>query len=188
MWQDAEGSPWDVLKAMESYNTIVGAVLAVVHPRLYAVQMDVMVRLSEYCVEFKTDPALLRLLEMWPSPFNTVTMTTNRETPLHRHTTGGVLMPEIFGTFGGHPHCRLEVPLLSGRFEYSTGTCFIMPPMLLEHGISRTSRAERISLVSGFRPRLGRATLGHAYEEVDLPMLEDLEALQNAEEQEGTGK
>lgn len=177
MWQDRDGAIWDVLKAMQDYNTVVGAVLAVVHPRLYAAQMEVMVRLAEHCVEFRRDTTLLEVLELWPSPFNTVTMTTNRETPLHRHTVGGVMIPEVFGTFGGHPNCRLEVPLLSGRFEYSAGTCFIMPAMLLEHGVSRPARAERICLVSGFRPRLGAATLDKTYEEVELPTLEDLENL-----------
>lgn len=152
---------------------LIGVLLALAHPELYRMQMDVMRELHDGKLQVDNREHMQRLFEHWSTPFTAFALTANRETEYHRNTQGGQSLMDIFAVFGRYSGGRLEVPLLGSRFVYNPGTAFILPAHLFEHGASRTI-GERISLSSFFRPNVGRAVLPRRYEEVAPPTLETL--------------
>ncbi|KAJ2911642.1 hypothetical protein MD484_g8772, partial [Candolleomyces efflorescens] len=165
-----QGGP-DLLCELMEINALIGALLSIIHPTLYNLQMDVLERLAGGQVEVNDPEVMMDLFETWSTPFNGLAVITNRETPYHRDTKGGQRTFDILTTFGTYTGGRLHVPLLSAHFIYGPGTGIILPGFVFEHGASRTD-GERICLASYIRPNVGEAVFG-AYDEPRLPTMKD---------------
>jgi hypothetical protein len=153
-------------------NALVGALLSLVHPELFKLQMDMLDRLASGQVEVNDKEIMKDLFPDWSTPFNGLAVLTNRETPSHRDIKGGRRTFDILTTFGDYTGGRLHVPLLSANFIYGPGTGFIMPGYVFEHSASRTE-GERVCVASYVRPNVGAAVFG-AYDEPPLPTMKDL--------------
>jgi hypothetical protein len=166
-----QGGP-QLLGELREVNALIGALLSLVHPELFKLQMDMLDRLASGQVDVNDTDVMTDLFESWTTPFNGLAVITNRETPYHRDTKGGQQTFDILATFGNYTGGRLHVPLLSANFVYGPGTGFILPGYVLEHGATRTE-GERICLASYIRPNVGEAVFG-AYDEPRLATLKDL--------------
>ncbi|KAJ3537963.1 hypothetical protein NMY22_g5369 [Coprinellus aureogranulatus] len=153
-------------------NALLGVILALAHPRLYDLQMEVLAALHHGKVEVENRERLDILLEHWSSPFTAFALIANRETPFHHDTNGGKMLLDLLATFGRYSKGRLDVPLMGSRFMYNPCTAILLPGYLFEHGACRTD-GERICLASFFRPNVGYGTLPH-YREIPPPSIDTL--------------
>ncbi|KAJ3526410.1 hypothetical protein NMY22_g10176 [Coprinellus aureogranulatus] len=153
-------------------NALIGALLAIVHPELFEMQVDVMARLKNGEIAVKHDDAMAKVLEYWSSPFTGFALISNRETPFHRDTLGGRLLYDVVATFGRYRGGRFAVPLFGSRFAYGPGTVFVLPGFLFEHGASRVT-GDRVCFANFFKPNVGYA-LSTRYREVAPPTIAHL--------------
>ncbi|KAJ3536045.1 hypothetical protein NMY22_g6207 [Coprinellus aureogranulatus] len=153
-------------------NAIIGAVLAIVHPELFDMQVDVLARLNNGEITVKHEETMEKVLQYWSSPFTGFALISNRETPFHRDTQGGKLLYDLVATFGRYRRGRFAVPLFGSRFAYGPGTVFILPRFLFEHGASSVM-GDRVCFANFFKPKVGYA-LNPQYREVPPPTIASL--------------
>lgn len=161
------------LESETDTNALIGVLLSLVHPDLYAMQMEVLKELRGGKLEVNNGAHMHTLFNHWSTPFTAFALIVNRETQCHRDTQGGQTLLDVLATFGRYSSGRLNVPLLGSRFVYNPGTSFVLPGHLLEHGASR-AHGERVCLASFFRPNVGCGVLRDAYREVGPPEVGDL--------------
>ncbi|KAJ3533264.1 hypothetical protein NMY22_g7403 [Coprinellus aureogranulatus] len=164
-----EGGALEFLADEVDTNAIIGALLAIVHPELFEVQVDILGRLNNGEMTVKHQETMTKVLQHWSSPFTGFALISNRETPFHRDTQGGKLLYDVVATFGRYRRGRFAVPLFGSRFAYGPGTVFILPGFLFEHGASRVT-GDRVCFANFFKPKVGYA-LNPDYREIPPPTL-----------------
>ncbi|KAJ3542488.1 hypothetical protein NMY22_g3493 [Coprinellus aureogranulatus] len=155
-------------------NALLGALLAIVHPDLYEMQVRVLERLNNgrLRTKVKHGDTMHAALEHWSSPFTGLAVISNRETPFHRDTRGGKLLYDLVATFGAYRGGRFEVPLFGNRYLYNPGTAFILPGYLLEHGASKVT-GDRVCIANFFKPNVGHGAFTQ-YKEIPPPTIDIL--------------
>lgn len=153
---------------------LLGALLAIVHPALFDMQVEVMERLNAgtHKVKVKHQAFMHQALQEWASPFTGVAVISNRETPFHRDMKGGKMLYDLVATFGSYEGGRFEVPLMGRRFVYDPGTVFILPGFAFEHGAAPVD-GDRVCLAHFFKPNVGYGVYDK-YQEIPPPTAEYL--------------
>jgi len=81
------GGCWAV--EMQESSTLIGSILRVVHPELYAQGVEAVTVLSGEGARYvDNEDQLLWALKVWTSPFSALSVITNQSTPAHHDTKG----------------------------------------------------------------------------------------------------
>ena len=110
------------------------ALLAIVHPELYAARRWVMQTLRE-------EDKVLDLhkgLEHWHSVFTAITLITNRESLLHRDPKTNIRWYDLMLTVGDYNKAILELSTFGLRLLYNPGSICFISGKLVRHGVSLT--------------------------------------------------
>lgn len=159
------------LADMRETNAILGALLALVHPKLFEEQFRVHLKTYQDRERLTLQPDHVgRLFCHWSSPFTAFALISNRRTRLHRDVKGGRSLLDLVSVFGEYSGGRFEIPLLNARFVYNPGTAVMFPGYMMEHGASEVA-GERICIANYFRPNVGYGILPESYQEVPLATL-----------------
>jgi hypothetical protein len=120
----------DWLDSLSESNSILTAILAVIHPSLYDAGRETFDRLRKA-------PGIERqdVLSRWTSVFNGVSVLSNRRTPAHRDGNSAHHWYDMLVTLGSYTNCNLELPGAGVSLEYGPGTVVGFAGMTLEHGV-----------------------------------------------------
>lgn len=149
-WPDAPTIQY--LQNDQESLSLLGAVLALIHPQLAAIGLSVLRGFHQNLIRTNTkDLGPVRLL--YPSPCTAFSIISNRETVLHRDGKGYSPYYDIITTLGHYTDGRLEVPGIGLRFQYNPGTIVGMCGKVLAHGVGEVN-GERFCLVQYFHRRV----------------------------------
>jgi Oxygenase domain of the 2OGFeDO superfamily len=123
------------MELMSESLSIIGAILAVVHPTLFEAGLDALAELHSGPIDVGQPDLLRKVLEIWGSPFTAVSVIVNRETELHRDTSSPVHSYNILYTGGGYSEGRFEVHGLGLRCRYNPGTVIATLAAVFPHGV-----------------------------------------------------
>jgi hypothetical protein len=121
----------DWLEAISESNSILSAILAVIHPQLYDAGWQTTKRLK---ATPEIDPQGV-VLSRWASVFSGVAVISNRSTPPHRDGNSRCHWYDILATLGSYRNCQLELPGLGISLEYGPGTVVGILGNVLEHAV-----------------------------------------------------
>jgi hypothetical protein len=118
----------DWLDAASESNSILSAILAVIHPTLYDAG-----RQTVKCLRNTPEIDPQDVLSRWASVFSGVAVISNQSTPLHRDGSLRYQWYDILVTLGRYRNCNLELPGLGISLEYGPGTVVGISGQVLEH-------------------------------------------------------
>jgi hypothetical protein len=118
------------LDRLSESNSILSAILAVIHPTLYDAGRETFNRL-------KKAPGIRRqdVISRWTSVFSGIAVISNRTTPTHRDSNSAHHWYDLLVTLGSYKNCTLELPGLGVSLEYGPGTVVGLSGMALDHGV-----------------------------------------------------
>lgn len=121
----------DWLDLLSESNSILCAILAVIHPGLYGAGRETLNRLRKA-------PGIERqdVLSRWTSVFNGVCLICNRDTPAHRDGNSAPHWYDLLVTLGEYNNCSLELPGVGISLKYDPGTVVGLSGMALEHKVA----------------------------------------------------
>ena len=125
-----EGLKW--LDAISQSNSILSAILAVIHPELHGTGQKTSNQLREHSEI--VDPQ--DMLSQWTSAFNGVSVNFNCLTPAHQDGKSRRQWYDLLVTLGCYQNCNLELPGLGISLEYGPGTVVGLMGSTLEHQVS----------------------------------------------------
>ena len=120
----------DWLDTISESNTILSAILAVIHPHLYDAGWQTTKHLRGTA---EIDPQ--DLLSRLASVFSGVSVISNRTTPPHRDLNSRAHWYDLLATLGSYQDCNLELPGLGISLEYGPGTVVGILGNVLEHEV-----------------------------------------------------
>lgn len=120
----------DWLDCITQSNSILSAILAVIHPELYNAGQDTFNRLRE-CAEIQPQDVLRR----WTSVFNGVSVICNRLTPPHRDGNSRKQWYDLLASVGRYRNCNLRLPGIGLSLEYGPGSVVGLLGGTLEHEV-----------------------------------------------------
>lgn len=147
-------SAW--VSAMEETNTLLGAVLGVIHPPTFNAGVNC-IRNIEQSPEIAKRENLDDLLQVWTSPCVGVSVINNRNTPLHRDNGASYGSMDILSSVGHFYDARFMVPSLGYEFLFSSGTVFGLLGRIVPHAAEATG--ERLCVAQYLRENIF-STLG----------------------------
>lgn len=113
-------------------NSILSAILAVIHPKLYdAGQMT----FDELRIHDEIQPQ--DVLRRWTSAFNGVSVIFNRFTPPHRDGNSRKQWYDLLTSLGSYEDCNMELPGLGLSLEYGPGTVVGLLGGTVEHAVTK---------------------------------------------------
>ena len=119
------------LDAISQSNSILSAILAVMHPELHDAGQETMNRLRQDAEIQPQD-----ILRRWTSAFNGVSVIFNRLTPPHRDGKSRKQWYDLLVSIGNYRNCNLELPGAGTLVEYSPGTVVGLLGSTLEHTVA----------------------------------------------------
>ena len=119
------------LDAISQSNSILSAILAVIHPQLHGSGQETMNRLRQHADIQPQD-----VLRRWTSAFNGVSVIYNRVTPPHRDGNTRKQWYDLLVTLGRYRDCNLELPGIGCSLEYGPGTVVGLLGSTLEHAVA----------------------------------------------------
>lgn len=129
--RESAGQAW--VKAMAGSTAFLGGVLAVIHPSTYNTGMK--------CVEAirTADDVAKRegmedVMRTWSSPLTTVSLMSNRDTPLHRDTGATYTCMDLVVSVGNYISGEFQVPGLGLDLWYRPGTVIGLLGRIVRHG------------------------------------------------------
>jgi hypothetical protein len=128
MLKQEDASIW--LDCISQSNSILSAILAVIHPELYDAGRETFNRLRQN-PEIQPQDVLLR----WTSVFNGVSVIFNRLTPAHRDGNTRKQWYDLLVSLGSYRSCKLALPGLGISLEYGPGTVVGLLGATLEHEV-----------------------------------------------------
>jgi hypothetical protein len=128
----------DWLDCISESNSILSAILAVIHPELHDAGRDTFDRLRQHPEIQHRD-----VLRRWTSIFNGVSIISNRFTPPHRDGNSRKQWYDLLTSLGSYRNCNLELPGLGLSLEYGPGTVVGLLGGTLEHEV-RDFDGERV--------------------------------------------
>jgi len=120
------------LDCIAESNSILSAILAVIHPDLYEIGRETLKRLRDV-------PEILHqdVLSRWSSAYSGVAIISQRETPPHRDGNSMYHWYDMLVTLGSYQDCNLNLPGLGISLEYGPGTVVGLSGMVLEHEVTK---------------------------------------------------
>lgn len=122
----------DWLDHIAESNSVLSAILAVIHPTLHKSGRETFDRLRK-CAEIQPEDVLRR----WTSVFNGVAVIVNRTTPAHRDSNTRKQWYDLLVTLGRYRNCNLNLPGAGISLEYGPGTVVGLLGATLEHEVPR---------------------------------------------------
>jgi len=141
------------LHDMAESFVMMGATLALIHPSLFAAGMDAMAKMAAGLVKCKEPDLVKEVMEVWPLPFNTFSIISNRQTVPHHDVQGMLPNYNLLATFGSYNDGHFEVPALGMRFIYNPGTLLGISGKVLIHGVASVS-GNRVCIANYFREKV----------------------------------
>ncbi|KII90315.1 hypothetical protein PLICRDRAFT_106026, partial [Plicaturopsis crispa FD-325 SS-3] len=130
------------LADMAESIALINAVMAIIHPDLYRVGHNTLIRMRDV----PEAPLLAAVFDRWTAVFNAISVISSKETPIHRDNFSRAEWYDLLATIGHHTSAIFEVPGLGLRFDYSSSTIVGISGRVLAHGVSRAI-GERLCLV-----------------------------------------
>jgi hypothetical protein len=127
--KQTHASVW--LDCISQSNSILSAILAVIHPELYDAGQETFNHLRQHS-EIQPQDVLRR----WTSVFNGVSMICNRLTPAHLDGNSRKQWYDLLVSLGSYRNCKLELLGLGVSLEYGPGTVVGLVGSTLEHEVS----------------------------------------------------
>lgn len=124
----AESLDW--LDLMSESNSVLSAILAVIHPELHHAGQETFNRLRQHDSIQPRD-----VLQRWTSAFSGVSVISNRCTPPHRDRKSRMQWYDMLVTLGRYRNCNLDLPGVGISLEYGPGTVVGLAGMALEHEV-----------------------------------------------------
>lgn len=121
----------DWLDQISESNTILSAILGVIHPPLYRAGRETLIRLRQSAKIRRQD-----VLGKWTSVFSGISVICNRISPPHRDSQSRHHWYDLLATLGRYQNCNLKLPGLGLSLEYGPGTVVGLSGMMLEHEVS----------------------------------------------------
>lgn len=120
----------------EDAMALIGGILSIAQPELYQVGRQAMQRLADHRGELLPTQTkeLMEALEHWWTPFNAITVVSNRDTPLHRDLGGRPGWSDLLVALGSYKNGRFEIPALGIIYRYNPGTVICFSGTAFEHG------------------------------------------------------
>ena len=106
-----EGLKW--LDAISQSNSVLSAILAVIHPELHGAGQKTFNQLREHSEIIDPQDMLCR----WASAFNSVSVNFNHLTPAHQDGKSRRQWYDLLVTLGCYRNCNLELPGLGFRWS-----------------------------------------------------------------------
>lgn len=148
----------------KSFSELLGGVLSVIHPELYNIAREAMIKLSSGpesggpWVPCEEVPRLHDVLSTWGHPWTALSVMVNRSTPFHRDVNGRNSWMDLLVTVGDYKLGRLELPGLGVRLVYDPWTVVGLLGKVVRHGAGEVD-GERACIAyymrNGVHERLG---------------------------------
>lgn len=124
-------SAW--VSVMETTNTLLGAVLGVIHPPTFNAGVNCVLGI-ERSPDIAKRENLDDLLQVWTSPCIAGSVINNRNTPLHRDNGASYGSMDILTSVGSFNKGRFMVPGLGYEFLFTSGSVFGLLGRIVQHG------------------------------------------------------
>lgn len=133
--------------------SILGAVLALIHPRLAVRGFSILRGIQNGAILNEATNSLWQERVLWPSPFNVFSVLSNRATNLHRDGKGVAPFYDIITTIGNYTDGEFLVPAIGLRFKYNPGTIIGVCGKALAHAVPEVN-GDRFCIVQYFHKRV----------------------------------
>ncbi|KIK74429.1 hypothetical protein PAXRUDRAFT_175730, partial [Paxillus rubicundulus Ve08.2h10] len=127
----ANPGPRKWLQARALQNAILSATLMFMHPDLYALGRETLLRLASSTQEEDMQQIILE----WSTVYLVVSMIVNQMTAFHRDLSCQVQWLDMLATIGGDPDLHIELENFRVRLAYSPGTVVGLSRKVLQHGV-----------------------------------------------------
>jgi hypothetical protein len=164
------------LRDTQEVAALLGAILSLIHPALFAQGMELMKTLYKNPHDLRNPDLVLDTLAIWASPFTALSIISNRSTPMHRDTLGGMNCFDAVMSWGEYENGRFKIPAAGMTFRYDSGTTIYLDTRTFRHGASAVV-GERFCFVLFFRPSMLRHGIEEGSEHVEekpLPTLSEI--------------
>lgn len=133
MKNNTAGVQWTI--EMQESSALIGSILGVAHPQLYQQGVTALSRLSREPAKFvDNEEQLMRALSIWTSPFNALSVITNRNTPAHRDTKGRNEWLDFVTALGEDNSVGIMTfPGLGLSVDYNPGTIVAIAGKIIRH-------------------------------------------------------
>lgn len=121
----------DWLSDISESNSVLSAILSVIHPSLYSAGREAVIRLRQNA---EIHP-LGNVLDKWNTVFSGLSIICNRTTPVHRDTQSRSHWYDLLTALGPYQNCNLGLPGLGISLEYGPGTVVGLSGKVLEHQV-----------------------------------------------------
>lgn len=138
----------DWLDQISESNSILSAILAVIHPDLHEAGQKTFDALRQRAEIQPQD-----VLRQWTSVFNGVTVIRNRVTKAHRDGSSRKQWYDLLASVGRYRDCNLELPGLGLSLEYGPGSVVGLMGSTLEHKVPHF-KGERVCYAYWMRDRV----------------------------------
>lgn len=126
------------LKDMMETSALIGAILSIIHPDLYARSRETLLALMEKPGVMKEFDLFMEVMKSWSSVFSGMSVVSGRQCPVHRDVQAMHSWFDILATFGEYTDGRMELPSLGLRLEYNPGTIVGLAGRVVSHGVAET--------------------------------------------------
>ncbi|EAU85137.2 hypothetical protein CC1G_08110 [Coprinopsis cinerea okayama7 len=137
-------------------SALVGAILSQINLDLFEKGMAVMAELYGNMELTKDHAIVAQVIEIWFSPFSSASLIVNRETPIHRDTSGPMEGMEMVVTGGNYSNGRFLTPSFNRSWVYNPGCVVALMGKLVPHGVPHVD-GERYCIAYFWRQRLFEA-------------------------------
>ena len=115
---------------MDETHALLGGLLRIMQPAMYHAGINVMRTL-------RTLEDLRTPIDAWGSPFTSISIISNRETPLHRDSKSRRAWMDMLVSLGDFVSTCMELRTVGVDVTLTPGTMVGMSSMLIRHGVSR---------------------------------------------------
>lgn len=119
---------------MITSSALIGALLKIIHPELYAAGKRCCQKLYENPAQVTKADLLHEVLTFWSAPFTALSVIANRKSPFHRDNGARHGWPDLLVALGQYENGRFELPGLGLRLRYQPGTVIGLTGRVLQHG------------------------------------------------------
>ena len=124
-----------------------------IHPEQFQVGMRALQMLSGDCNLTQYCSSRDEVFENWASPFSALSIISNRETPIHRDTSGRFEWFDILVTLGNYEHAVLDLPGIGLALDYPPGSLVAIAGKVLLHGVEKVA-GDRVCVAWYMRDRV----------------------------------
>ncbi|EIW75351.1 hypothetical protein CONPUDRAFT_66011, partial [Coniophora puteana RWD-64-598 SS2] len=107
---------------------LVSGLLSLIHPQQYSSGRRTLGR----CL---SNARLHSAVDAWPSVFGAMSVMSNRQSILHRDTSGRPSWYDVLASIGNYKGGTVSLPGLGVNLEYAPGTIVALYGKLLRHGV-----------------------------------------------------